>query len=302
MAIILKGSKSASIDSTYKLQPKQPGVELLDNGYCRLKIGSTTNLDNPTDDTSWIQWSALPYAAPSTQIYQDTKISFPTSEITSASIGLLNFDTDIYSSGTTYGSDYITQTLQSYQWIFSSYGAFYPNTTGTQSLGTSTNRWSRVYTSAVANSAGDLTLNSTDGSNNILAVCSSLYPTGSNSTLGISANPWSHLYTDHVTSTTSNMFLSTSNVFNNSSRLDVLLNINGSLSSGVTVDLNTSYNSISLKPYKDIYDENTVWTLGSVTADADLQWDNVYSKEFTSGEMSIKYNSTNETIEFLAIA
>lgn len=170
MAIILKGSKSASIDSTYKLQPKQPGVELLDNGYCRLKIGSTTNLDNPTDDTSWIQWSALPYAAPSTQIYQDTKISFPTSEITSASIGLLNFDTDVYSSGTTYGSDHITQTLQSYQWTFSSYGAFYPNTTGTQSLGTSTNRWSRVYSKEFTSGEMSIKYNSTNETIEFLSI------------------------------------------------------------------------------------------------------------------------------------
>lgn len=79
MAIILKGSPSESINTSHKLQPKQPGVELLDNGYSRLKIGSTTNLSNLDDSSGWIEWSNLPYATPNSQIYTDTKIDFVTS-------------------------------------------------------------------------------------------------------------------------------------------------------------------------------------------------------------------------------
>lgn len=77
MAIILKGSPSASINTSHKLQPKQPGVELLDNGYSRLKIGSTTNLSNLDDSSGWIEWSNLPYATPDSNIYTDTALVAP---------------------------------------------------------------------------------------------------------------------------------------------------------------------------------------------------------------------------------
>lgn len=62
-------STDPSIDKT--LEPGQLGVEYLDDGNMRLKVGKQTA------DGSATAWTDLPYVTPSVSIYQDERISFP---------------------------------------------------------------------------------------------------------------------------------------------------------------------------------------------------------------------------------
>lgn len=158
MAIILKGSPSASINTSHKLQPKQPGVELLDNGYSRLKIGSTTNLSNLDDSSGWIEWADLPYATPNPQIYTDTKINF---------------------------APYVASTEQNIINFGANYHQIYGYSVGMQG------GISVVRAGYNGNNRVEL---SADGTNWVVIGPSTLYPTSSTMTLGTDTQPFQTLW------------------------------------------------------------------------------------------------------------
>lgn len=201
MAIILKGSPSASINTSHKLQPKQPGVELLDNGYSRLKIGSTTNLSNLDDETSWIPWSNLPYATPDPKMYTDNGIFYSMSNN-----NFLNIKNSISDIDTTYptvkevrinqeikknASDTVDSTgliirsssvggTNDYIMVLPSFNNG-PITTGSVSyLGDSSYTWTYGYINRLNS---DTIVPST---------------TATNKTIGTSGNPWYSLYLNTI--------------------------------------------------------------------------------------------------------
>lgn len=162
MAIILKGSPSESINTSHKLQPKQPGVELLDNGYSRLKIGSTTNLSNLDDSSGWIEWSNLPYATSNPQIYTDTKINFaaagvsgtiPEEQLIACGAGYhemygnsvgLHGGNSLVRVGYN-GNNFVELSGDGTNWVRIGPSIVYP-TSSTMTLGSDDNAWYDIYT------------------------------------------------------------------------------------------------------------------------------------------------------------
>lgn len=198
MAIILKGSPSESINTSHKLQPKQPGVELLDNGYSRLKIGSTTNLTNLNDETSWIPWSDLPYATPNPQIYQDSIIDLGDMRSIDWSSNDIKINTSDY--------NLVIHSLSENSDIVVTGSGIYCNPMNTSYLGTESSPWDNAYIKKICT-------NSTDGlgiaftnisSSPIYKFTTNGFEPGGAYNLGSSSAAWQSVY--------SNKYLSGSNM------------------------------------------------------------------------------------------
>ena len=160
MAIILKGSKTAQINPDYLLEPKQPGVELLDNGYSRLKIGNTDASGNK------MKWSELPYVTPLTSVYKDDCVEFEGEKVLRISTDHTDNVDQIESPGM-YGTIHIGQSagynialnadseirLASTN-VYS--GNLYPFGANNETLGSSSRVWTNTYSKEFT--SGDMSI------------------------------------------------------------------------------------------------------------------------------------------------
>lgn len=301
MAIILKGSPSESINTSHKLQPKQPGVELLDNGYSRLKIGSTTNLSNLDDSSGWIEWADLPYATPNPQIYTDTGINFAP-YYGSTQQNIIHFGAGYhqiygYSVGMSGGASVVRAgyngnncvelSADGTNWVVLGPGTLY-STSSTMTLGQSSNPWQSVYSNKYLSGTNTaMTFGFANGTTAFSAGYSpeALVP-GVIKNLGISDNAWNNLYIKSDTSGEYYQYTSTGiNCFTDKFIIDLDTN-----TGGIGVEFNTdTVSPLGSGPY----------SLGDVN---NFGWESIYLNTSTSSTkgMSIKYNDDEECIEFLA--
>lgn len=300
MAIILKGSPSESINTSHKLQPKQPGVELLDNGYSRLKIGNTTNLSNLDDSSGWIEWADLPYATPNPQIYTDTGINF---------------------------APYYGSTQQNIIHFGAGYHQIYGYSVG-MCGGVSVVR-------AGYNGNNNVEL-SADGTNWVVIGPSTLYPTSSTMTLGSSSSAWSTVWLqpENISSPTHNSGVRSKLVapsYEVYMKPAAISSMEGGFVFGMGVG-GTDTNSISISAANSLigaYSRNTwvKFNSSSITLGLGSGFTDMYSIEFTTDavlprmgtgnkyktlgnetynwqsvyirDMCVNYNETEECLEFL---
>ena len=316
MAIILKGSPSASINTSHKLQPKQPGVEsintshklqpkqpgveLLDNGYSRLKIGSTTNLSNLDDSSGWIEWSNLPYATPNPQIYTDTKINFaaagvsgtiPEEQLIACGAGYhemygysvgLHGGTGIVRAGYN-GNNQVELSGDGTNWVVIGPSTLYP-TSSTMTLGSSSSAWSTVYTNRVQSKpdSGPILYMKPGQTGSAEYGWSFGQVVDGSDTTGVTISRVGDNQFKIGTYSTS-IYLDSSSGWNTSISFAGMNYMTFTYSGTVTGGQST----VSFYPTNT---NGTVGTLGT----SENSWDSVFL-----GEMQLQYNTTEECIEFL---